>query len=340
MSIIKIPYQFKNGIPVDNGCCEDFLIINNDNYEFCTDKFFAFRPISSIPNANGTISNTFEYNGDTYTDSILTPTQLITLLATIFECPAEYGCNGQVASFDWCLQPVTCSKWTSTTIVNDITDPQPNLDYTITTITVNGINYGVLPHSVWVDGSAGNASVLVEDYINEIIDYIAGLGIPEYVGARNLASNGFTDNFRGVDLLELYFDLGTTVTINFASTLPSTGTMIEVDETVVQLILEITNTSTLTTGDVLTLFTTSVTDGVQSLSSQSETGIMIVYNIFNSQSLNVNNNWIVNGTIATELQCARNNMATGIITVDEINEAIRGLNDSGMGHLTCGNSIA
>lgn len=338
--LISIPYNYYNNKPVDGDCCELSLVIDTTDYPYCGDKFFAFRVISSVVGANGTIVSSFTLNNDVYGTSILTPTQLITLLATIFSCPAEYNCIGQDTSFSWCLQPVTCSKWTSTTIVNDITDPQPNLDYTITTITVNGINYGVLPHSVWADGSAGNASVLVEDYINEIIDYIAGLSIPEYVGARNLASNGFTDNFRGVDLLELYFDLGTTVTINFASTLPSTGTMIEVDETVVQLILEITNTSTLTTGDVLTLFTTSVTDGVQSLSSQSETGIMIVYNIFNSQSLNVNNNWIVNGTIATELQCARNNMATGIITVDEINEAIRGLNDSGMGHLTCGNSIA
>ncbi len=315
---VSIPYQYYNGQELEN-CGSENLTIDNSNFSFCGEKYFTLRIVSII---NGV--TTFEYNGNTYGVSSLSTDDLIILLASVFTCPNGY-CVGQEASFDWELTPIEADKWTSTTILNDVS---PSLvTYSLIDITVNGITYGVLPYVFWDDNVDGNASENAYDFMQAIIDYLVSLSIPEYVGAVNNATNGVADNLQGVGLLDLYFETGTIVSIDI--TAPASviaGTFTGGTSTVVMLSLETRDTSIMSVGDVLTQTNWQITDQ-SNLIGNTTTPIatVIPYNIFCGDcGLEENNNWLITETIVTQNTCARNNVAYGYITIAEITDALAG----------------
>jgi len=319
--IISIPYSYINGIPVGD-CGVQNLTIDLTGYPLCTDKYFELR-IVSISTVDGQTITTFNYQQNTYGTTTLSPTELILLLSTAFICPPSYGCLGQEASFDWELTPIQADKWISDSIVNAVSPS--NVVYSFSDITVNGIAYTPLPHVFWTDAVDGNASSHVFDYIEEIIAYIVSLNIPEYVGAINYASNGMSDNLDGTGLLELYFETGTTVSIDITAPSPViAGTFTGGTATTVMLSLEITDTSTMATGDILTQTNYQVTDGVNLIgSTTTPVATVLPYNIFcGGCGLNKNQSWVITETIVTQNVCARNNVATGYIESDEIIDAI------------------
>jgi hypothetical protein len=319
MSSIQIPYQFLNGVELqDCGCGTEYLTIDTTNFPLCQQKYFTLRLVSI---SNGV--NTFSYNGNLYGNNTLTASQLITLINTAFQCPNSYGCLGQVAKFKYTLTALTADKWTSQNIVNNVS--VTSLIYSFGAITINGVPYPPIPHVFWNDTINGNASSQTFDYVQAIIDYIESLNIPEYVGAINNGSNGMSDNYDGDGLLELYFEVGTTVVITITEpTQPIAGTFTGGVLTTTALTLLMENTSDLSSGDVLTTTNYQVSDGNnQVMKSTTPDATIIPYNIFcDGCGLNENNGFIMDLVIVTEQGCARNNLATGIITAVDILDCI------------------
>ena len=316
---VSIPYQYFNGQELDN-CGTENLTIDNGNFSFCGEKYFTLRIIDIV---NGV--TTFEYNGNTYGVTSLTTDELITLLASVFTCPNGY-CNGQDASFDWTLTPLSADKWTSQTIVNEVEVVQPDVVYSITAITINGTPYGILPHVIWDDTDPeGNASTHVADYIDAIIAYIESLSITEYIGAVNNGVNGVSDNLDGTGLLELYFTTGTTVVITIDEpTIPISGTFTGGVLTTYALTLLLEDTSTMASGDVLVTTNYQVSDGNDFIGNTTTPDATVLpYNIFCGEcGLDPNSNWLLNETIVTQNICVKDNMCTGYITTAEIQDAI------------------
>lgn len=318
--IISIPYEYFNGKQLSD-CSSEYLTIDTGNYSLCSDKYYELRLVS-ITTVDSQVLSTFSYNNELYGTISLTPDALISLLATAFVCPPS-NCDGQDASFDWELNPVVADKWVSTTIVNSVSPT--NVVYSVSSITINGIGYGVLPYVFWTDAIDGNASSNTFDYVEALIAYIASLSIPEYVGAINLATNGMADNLSGVGLLELYFEVGTTVVITITAPAPVIlGTFTGGTTVTTNLTLELTDTSTMAGGDVLSTVNYIVSDGLTALGS---TGVIDtdipVYSIFcKNCNINPNNYWIINNVLITQNGCATDNLSTGYITPTQIQTVI------------------
>lgn len=321
MSNISIPYQFLNGKELSN-CGTDTLVIDTTNSILCGQKYFTLRIIEI---SNGV--TTFEYNGDSYGVSSLSTDDVIILLDSAFVCPNNY-CNSQITSFDWTLTPLTGDEWISQTIVNEVVSVQPDLIYSITAITVNGTPYGILPHVIWTDSVDGNASTHVADYIDSIIEYLATLSIPQYLGAVNKANNGVADNLDGTGLLKLYFVAGTTVTITINEpTTPINGTFTSGTLTTYMLTLLLEDTSTMSDGDVLSQTNYQISDGLTIIGNKTTPDALLVpYNIFCDCGLDINNNWILNEIAVTQNSCVNNNVCTGWISTEDIEDAIQNRN--------------
>lgn len=323
MSFLSIPYEIKNGVEVPN-CATENLFIDLTDYPLCNEKYFILR-IVDVSTIGGSIVTSFQYNDEVYGVTSLSTDDLITLLSTAFGCPVDEGCAGQNASFSWVLTPIIYDKYLSLNIVNEVQLVQPDFIYKITDLTINATTYGALPYIIWDDNTAPtNASETVADYIDAIIAYIVSLSIPEYKGAVNKARNGMSANGYGDDLLELYFTVGTTVSITIdEATLPLAGTF-PFDSAVTGILeLVITDTSTVDAGDIITQTTFQVSDGTDIVGSLNlGVGTMYPYSLFINNSLDTDKGWILNITIATENECGRDNLATAVIQSADIIDAI------------------
>jgi hypothetical protein len=323
MSLVKIPYEYFNGEDITNcGTCSKELIIDVTDYPLCGEKYFTLR----LVDISGGVS-TFEYNGDRYGVTSITATALVTLINTAFVCPNDYGCNGQVASFQWDLAALSGNRHRSLTIVNDVELVQPNLIYSITVLDINGTSYGGLPYVVWDDtGAGGNASTHVADYVDAIIAYIESLSIPEYIGAINHARNGMSDNNNGTNMLDLFFVTTTTVDIQIDEpTEPINGSFVTgglVETYALELTLQ--DTSDISVGDILLQTNYTLSDGVQELvNSTTPTSIISPYNIFcGGCGLTPERGWIATEVICTEEVCIKDNVATAVIPVADILDCI------------------
>lgn len=318
--VLSIPYEYFNGKQL-NTCCTEYLTIDVSDFNLCGDKYFELRLVS-ITTADTQVLSTFSYNNNLYGTTSLSPDDLIELLATAFVCPPS-NCDGQEASFDWELNPFLADKWVSTTIVNSVSST--NVTYSVNTLTVNSVGYGVLPHVFWTDSVDGNASTHTFDYIEALIEYIESLNIPEYVGAINLAKNGMENNLSGVGLLELYFQEGVTVSITITAPSPViSGTFTGGTTVTTNLTLAMTNTSTMASGDVLSSVNYIVSDGQKVIGSTIAIDTeILVYSIFcKNCNINPNNYWILNNVLITQNGCATNNLSTGYITPTQIQTVI------------------
>jgi hypothetical protein len=322
MSLISIPYSFKNNESVGD-CGIEYLIVDNSNFSLCGEKYFTLNVVN-LPVIDGVQGVAFTYNEDTYVTTSLTPTETIQLLATAFTCPNGY-CNGQEASFGWELTPLEADKWTSTTILNNVSPA--SVTYSFSDITVNAVVYNPLPHVFWQDNIDGNASENAYDFMQAIIDYIVSLNIPEYVGAVNNASNGVSNNLQGVGLLDLYFETGISVSIDITAPAPViSGTFTGGTATVVMLSLETDDTSNMAVGDVLTQTNWQITDGNTMIgNTTTPTATTFPYNIFcGNCALSESDNWLITEVIITQNTCARNNVAYGYVSIAEIADALAG----------------
>ena len=326
MAILQIPYSFKNGQSVGD-CGIEYLVIDTANNNLCGEMYSTLR-IVDLPIIDGVQGVTFSYNSDTYTVTTLSIDETILLLQTAFTCPNGY-CNGQLASFDYELVPLSGEEWVSETIVNNVS--ATNVVYSFSDITINGTTYNPLPYQFWDDSSDGNASQNTFDYNQAIIDYLVSLNIPEYRGAINYGVNGVADNSAGTGLLSLIFATGTTVSIDITAPSPViSGTFVENTDSggssilTYMLLLTLTDDSVMAQGDLLETTNWIVSDG-NNITGNTTTPVatIIVYNLFCGEcALDPSQSFVITEVIVTQNICARSNVAVGYILSDDIQDAI------------------
>lgn len=321
--IITIPYEFKNGIPeVGN------IYIDTTDGPYCGEKYFELRPqsVSTIDVLGTPYDCTFfNFEGNIYGVYSKTPQEFIDLSVLCFSCANSdegfCGCEEQETTFDWDLTAHYADAYASTTIVKDV--GTGNFVYTLD-LTVNAVVYatGLV---IWDDSDpAGPASESVRDYFDALIAAIDGLAIPEYEGAWNKAVNGAADNNEGVDMLQLFFNTGTTVNVfSISANAAPIGTVGAAVPTITYAEMEFLDTSVVGPADLITDYTWQCWDGENIMvSTDWANPTFPVWSIQSCDYLNPNNAWILSSAIVTQNGCVYNNVATAIVLASDVNDCI------------------
>ncbi len=320
MSFVSIPYEIKNGV---ESTATQYLLVDTSDYAFCGSKYFELM-ITSVSKIGANFCTYFNFQGDNYGCYSETTNDLIAIINSVFVCEPSTSCAVQLTKFDWELTPLVNDSWTSDAIVNEVLEIQTNQIYRVTTLTVEGVNYGTLPHTIWDDSiEATNASVTLKDYFDKIIAYIESFNIPKYIGAVNHAQNGMADNLWGTDLLELYFEVGTVVDIKITSTATPSGIFNFNVAKTTQLQLELTDDSTIDLGDAINQITWVASDGTANLvNNELPVANLFPYSVLITPQLNKASAWVLYEIIVTDNVCQFNNVATCVIPSTEIIDCI------------------
>lgn len=327
MAFVSIPYEIKNGVAVGSTA---YLLIDTNDYPLCQDMGFEL-PLLSVVSGSELGSNSYSYQGDTYTCTSLSATDLLTLIKTAFACPPTMTC-GCVAQFTWTLTPMAYRKWVSTTIVKEIADVNVNCTYQIRDFKVAGVQYASSYVNIWTDAdsdSLGHASVYSYQYCEAIVAWVEDQNIPTYKGAVIRAVDNEFNN-SGVGILELYFTHGTTVVIDIYETRFAVhGTFTSGALTTCTTKLTLTDSSTIPTGSELTASEWIVYDGVSMIGSTVlSTTEIYPYNIFYISgdavytALDPNKGWIIKGNATYAPTCWVSATSTAVISIEELADCI------------------
>lgn len=310
--MITIPYEYKNNIS-DSG----YIYIDNENFEMCGLCYEQLNPISIYPIDNiPNYRTNFRYDGDEYGVTSLTAIQFVTLAKDAFICSPDCGCNNFTCSFSYTISPNIADAWISDDIVEEVGGG--NSIYNLQNIVINGTPY---PNGViWDDNSApSQASVSVKDYIDEIINYLTSLSIPEFMGGYNLAKNGMPLNNKGDGMLELYFTPSTTVAMDIVINATPTG-VFNLDPTpkVISIQITTTDTTTIDVSDTINSIQWYITDGHNIIGNNTNLNNYggVLWTIQNCNSFNPNVGWVINEIVNTNNECS--GCATGIIMPNDI----------------------
>lgn len=299
------------------------LSIDTSSYELCGEKYFELRPLRVVDIVVGAVTNTvtfFNYLGDEYGVYSITPDEFIAASKLCFTCENDCNCSDEVCSFTYSLTADDGDSWVSNDIVAAV--GSGNKVYTISGIVIDGTPYA--GGGIWDDIVEGEqASDVVSDYIDAIIAYLDGLSIPEFKGGWNRAKNGMANNNLGDDLLELFFDAGTTVAMDIEINGVPTGTFAFGVNKTIGLDLLLTDTSVVNPSDAINNRTWRVTDGFVITGYGATSPISFpVWTIQNCTFLDINKGWIITEAIITDNECYINNAATAVILTADIQDCI------------------